>query len=206
MSSKAENFLDDETLEKLINADWPAILLRMIKYAEAKLKKFEALGITNLEHEDLVQEAIKRIFEARRRWNQEVYPDLESFLKSVIKSLASHATEPYRRYRHDRLGAQEEGHDPVEGEASQSDLALKVQNPEEIAMQNQRAEKIIEELSLLEEDDEEVQMVLMCIEDGVSKPREIAYQTGYDVKRVYNILRRIRRNLKKLLHDSQGEG
>jgi hypothetical protein len=43
------------------------------------------------------------------------------------------------------------------------------------------------------EGDEEMGIVVMCLQDGISKPREISEQTGYDVDRVNNILKRMRR-------------
>ena len=200
MSSRLDRFLDDEKLNELAEADWPVILPRIIKYAKAKVKKFQALGIPSLDPEDLVHEAILRAFSARREWNQERYPDVGSFLKSIISSLCSHELSHYKRFRHYRFGAFEEAtQDPLEAEASQVEpVASRSPNPEEVIVQEQRAKEIIEKISQLQEDDEEVQMVLLCAEEGISKPRDIAEQTGYEIKRVYNILRRLRRNLEKL--------
>ncbi|MDY6894062.1 MAG: hypothetical protein SVO01_01395 [Thermotogota bacterium] len=38
-------------------------------------------------------------------------------------------------------------------------------------------------------------MVLLCIEEGTSAPHDISDATGFDIKKVYNLLRKIRRKL-----------
>jgi hypothetical protein len=40
-------------------------------------------------------------------------------------------------------------------------------------------------------------LVIVCIEDGISKPRHIAEETGFEINKVNNLLRKLRRKLDK---------
>jgi DNA-directed RNA polymerase specialized sigma24 family protein len=195
--------LDEETREKLNNANWDTILPKVLKYAHWRARMYR--GLPSPESEDLVQEAISLAFGVgpdgtHRKWNCEKCPDLTQHLIGIIRSITSHETERLRKYRHKHFGATKEGNqqDRLEIEASLA-FSDKIPTPEQIIAGEQRAREIIEELDKISVGDEEMQLVLMCIfDDGFTKPQEIADATGYEVKSVYNILKRIRRKAREL--------
>jgi len=49
---------------------------------------------------------------------------------------------------------------------------------------------------VISDDNEDLGMVIMCYEDGISKPREIAEITGLDKDKVNNLKRTLKRKLK----------
>jgi DNA-directed RNA polymerase specialized sigma24 family protein len=193
--------LDEKTRETLDNAEWDKILPKVLKYATFRVNKYKFLGIPSAEPEDFVHEAIMMAYGAGakgsyRKWNRDRYPDLADFLISIISSITSHESEHYTKFRHKSFGSQEEGTlDPLEKEVSSVVSAL---SPEQLLIQGQRAKEIIEGINKAAEGDEEMQMVLLCIDEGLTKPVQIAGEAGYDVTRVYNILKRIRRKLREL--------
>jgi len=201
VQSEPEGHLDEKIREELDNAEWDKILPRVLKYAIYRVKKYELLSITCPDPEDLVNEAITLAYGADakgsyRKWNKERYPGLADFLISIVSSITSHEIDHLIKFRHEYFRSQEEGtQDPLEIEASS---VSKILSPEQIMVQEQRAKDIIEEFNRVVEGDEEIELILLCIEEGVTKPREIAKETGYDVKRVYNIMKRMRRKLQRL--------
>jgi len=54
--------------------------------------------------------------------------------------------------------------------------------------------------------DEEMEMIMMCIEDGISKPAIMSEVTGYEIKIVYKVLRRLRLKLKDLVPIARKNG
>lgn len=201
MQPDFNEYLDEKTCETLANAEWDKILPRLLKYATSRVNKYKFLGIPCVEPEDYVHEAITMAYGAgakgsNRKWNQERYPDLADFLISIISSITSHESEHYIKFRHKSFGSQEEGRlDPLEKEASS---VVTTPSPEQLVIQKQKAKEIIVGINKAVEGDEEMQMVLLCIEEGITKPNQIAGEVGYDVTRVYNILKRMRRKLREL--------
>jgi RNA polymerase sigma factor (sigma-70 family) len=202
------DYLDENTRKELDSADWEEILPRLLQYTRWQIKKHKWLGSISLDPEEFVQETIARAYGvgsggALRKWNQERCPDLADFLIGVIRSLTSHEIEHLSKFRHESFGSQveEKGtRDPIEIEASLAhEITSRTKNPEEAAAQEELARGVAEEAYRLTESDDEGQMVLMCIlDDGITKPKEIAEEIGYEVEKVYNIMKRLRRRLADL--------
>jgi len=71
----------------------------------------------------------------------------------------------------------------------------KAKNPEEELIEAENLQPLMDELNKLSNEDEDLGMIILCIEDGISKTRRIAEATGYDRKKVNNLLRKLRRRL-----------
>jgi hypothetical protein len=197
----------DPSIRKVLDrVDWKFILPKLLYYAQNQCRKFYWLGDQHLHPQDLVQEAISLAYGCGknggyRNWNKEYYPDLPSFLKSVIKSIVNHKIEHIKEFPHDSIdsheGKGEANLDVVDAQVSKSIYGGTSQcSPEGniLRVENEKVfSKRIMKLKSLGDGDEEMGLVMICFEDGISTPREIAETTGYDVKRVNNILKRIRR-------------
>ena len=136
----------------------------------------------------LAMEALSRVLDGRRRpWDPEKEPTLTAYLKSVVKSIFSETQKAAERESVE-LGAVDcEGRDLIAAGPSTdagADLEL------------ERAQ--LEEEILSEFHDDEDQLVLLCLFDGLVKPAEIAEETELSVADVYRIKRKIKRRLSHL--------
>lgn len=188
---------------ELDKQDWEKILPRVLKYAIARSKKYYWLGENVVEPQELIYEAISLAYgigenNTYRNWNKEKYPQLEDFLISIIESITSHKADHSMRIKKESLFS-EGGTKNFELSANSRMTGSKdcFNSPEEKMIQSESLEHLKDKLKSLAEEDEEAGLVILCLEEGISLPREIANETGYDVNRVYNILRRIRTNLKE---------
>ena len=136
----------------------------------------------------LAMEALGRVLEGRRRpWDPQKEQTLLAYLKSVVKSIFSELLEAATRESVEVAPVDSEGRDLVAAAASTdagADLELE---------QSQLQEAI---LGQFHEDDD--QLVLMCLFEGVVKPAEIADETGLSVKDVYRVKQKIKRRLSHL--------
>lgn len=136
----------------------------------------------------LAMEALTRVLDGRRRpWDPKKEPTLTAYLKSVVKSIFSETLKAAERERFELAAVDPEGHDLVAAAASRDagpDLAL------------ERAE--LQEKILREFNDDEDQLVLICLFEDLVKPAEIAEETGISVADVYRIKRKIKRHLSHL--------
>ncbi|MBW1947586.1 MAG: sigma-70 family RNA polymerase sigma factor [Deltaproteobacteria bacterium] len=179
--------------EELDKADWQEISLHLLRYANSKTKMLRAMGITDVDPEDLIQEAILLAYgigpnNTYRNWNKEVYPDLTGFLRSVIKSIVSHKMEKRKEIKAE----------PIDEAFDKDLMSLSPENPEALVSREHGLMKLKQAIYELIKGDEEVEMVWLCLEDGISKPQRIAEETGYDITTVNNALRRLRRKTKNL--------
>lgn len=194
---------DSSIYEELRKADWDAVLPRVLKYAVSRAKMFKWLG-DEVEPEDLVQEAISRAYGigtrgAYRNWNKETCPDLGDFLIGIIRSMTSHKAEHEAGFPSESI-FNEDG-SPKDAKILRSyneTVGLsKLNNPEEENIEKENLQALQEELDRLVDEDEDLGMVILCIEDGISEPRNIAELTGINKDKVNNLLRKLRRKLDK---------
>lgn len=219
--------LTPETKRKLDDANWEEIYLRLVNYVQMKGRALKwrtgnqsdfAQGMTA---EDLVQEAIKKLFSGERVWDYEKDPDLGKFLMdSVLKSMVSNLVRSK-----DNTSVQiipEESYRPLEEVAQvaspeddhATELMVRTKNPEEIALENEEererenkevaAKKILNNLMDLGKEDKEVNLILECTMEGIIEPRFIAQKTGLSVKQVNNAQKRFRRLLEKVRSELKG--
>ena len=136
----------------------------------------------------LAREALTRVLDGRRRpWDPLKEPTLAAYLKSVVKSIFSETMKAAERERVELAAVDPEGRDLVAAGPSTdagADLEL------------ERAQ--LEEEILAEFNDDEDQLVLICLFEDLVKPAEIAEETGLSVADVYRIKRKIKRRLSHL--------
>lgn len=189
--------------EDLKKADWDSALPRALKYAIAQSKKFKWLG-HKVEPEALVQEAFLRAYGigtggTYRNWNKKTCPDLGNFLIGIIRSMTSHMAEHETNFPTESLfyedGTPKDAKilEPYDENAG----VFTPKTPEEEIIEKENLEAIKNELDKLANSDEELGMVILCVEDGISEPRNIAQITGFDKAKVNNLLKRLRRGLGK---------
>ncbi|MGA3208779.1 MAG: hypothetical protein ABSE05_13280 [Syntrophales bacterium] len=194
----------------LEQADWKSILPQLLWFARLQCNKFYWLGDRHLHPQYLVQEAIALAFGrgengGYRNWNKEYYPDLTSFLKGVIKSIVSHKVDHLKEFPHDSFELKEEqGHGSMEEDIHVSKSIYDGMSGDSPEASFERFEKEKEfservmKLKSLAGGDEEMGIVMMCFEEGISTRREIAEATGYDVKSIDNITKRIKRKARDI--------
>lgn len=194
---------DPSIHEKLEKADWDAALPRVLKYAVSRAKIFKWLG-DEVEPEALVQEAIARAYGTGtrgnyRNWNREKCPDLANFLIGIIRSMTSHEAEHGSEFPKESL-FDEDGSLKDEKLLKSADEvagALMPKTSEVELIENENLRTLNDELDSISVEDEDLGLVIVCIEDGISKPRHIAEETGFEINKVNNLLRKLRRKLDK---------
>jgi len=192
---------DTSIRKELDKADWDSIYPVVLKYAISRAKIFSWLG-DEVNPENLVQEAMARAYGigsngTYRNWNKEKYPELQSFLISIIRSMTSHVAEHESEFPKESL-LNVDGLPKDKKLLESRDEIADFQNPktpEEELIETDNLKPLMEELSRLSNENEELGMVILCIQDGISRPRHIADETGYDIKKVNNLLRTLRRRL-----------
>ena len=197
MNQKSSKY-DPAIRTELDNADWENIFPRIYKYAMARSWRYYWLGYV-VEPEELVQEAISRAYgmgknETYRNWNKEKYPKLEDFLISIIESITSHEADHAKRIKFKPLFNEDGTLDDFEENISSDEMANKgiLNSPEDEIIQSESLQPLRDKLNSISENDEEIGIIILCLEDGISRPRHISNATGYNVKKVNNILRRLR--------------
>ena len=194
---------DPSIHEELRKADWDVALPRVLKYAVSRAKIFRWLG-DEVEPEALIEEAIARAYGVGirgnyRNWNTETCPDLASFLIGIIRSMTSHKAQHEAEFPSESL-FNEDGSpkdEKVLKHADETAGAFKPKTPEEEFIENENLQAFKDQLDRLSDGDEDLGMVILCIEEGISKPRHIVEETGFDKKKVNNLLKRLRRKLEK---------
>lgn len=169
------------------------LILELTEYADFLIRtraNWIARGVLPRGYDgpSLAMEALTRVLEGRRRpWDPQKEPTLLAYLRSVVKSIFSELLKAATRESVEVAPVDSEGRDLVAAAASTevgADLELE---------QSQLQEAI---LGQFHEDDD--QLVLMCLFEGVVKPAEIAAETGLSTKDVYRVKQKIKRRLSHL--------
>jgi hypothetical protein len=191
---------NDEIWQKLVEADWETITLRLLRYAHGKVQRHR--WSTGSSHslpegqspEDLVHCAIQRVFtgvkaqkrgekpgKGQRRWDGS--KELLYFLYDVIDSLISNLATSWDNKNVLRTS----------GELSAEDLAELNQTSPDKPQDNAEAEEFL--LNLIDEigDDPELTRLYDLFEQGYTKPAEIAQVMNLDATEVYQLKRKLRR-------------
>lgn len=190
-----------ERLQQVSKEEWEKTLAQVLYYARRKTV-FLSLLDYRIDSEELVQEAIGRAYGVGtgrfdnltyRNWNQDKYPLLADFLKSIVKSLVDHILKEHIGIQFlptvddDELQTQK-----VEELIQQQRPS---ENPENSLLTAERARELLAVLDAISSDDEEIGMYLLAVQEGHSEAVDQAKETGYDVKLIYNIRKRLRRKL-----------
>jgi len=202
----------DRVLDLLEAADWNDIILKLTRYAiwlarrytwrsgdPSRLPKGKA-------PEDIAIDAIEKVWNRTRDWNPDKYPDLLVHLKWIVKSDIEHIFSSMEHLKSGRISALkgDEETEPSYGETVRdpsSPTPETALTPEEelIAQEDKRLEeKLKDKLYAAVVGDEDLELLLLCFEEGVEKSELIASQTGWDVKKVYNLKRKLLRRATKI--------
>jgi len=185
-----------ERLQAIPEDEWRSILLELeVRAANITGWKYWSTPNGTLpegyEPHELAQEAITLLLdpESDRHWDPDKEPDVRKVLIGIVKSLASNLVKSADHQRVQRMGSTEQVA-VATGAPSPSLTPLEdLERAEEIETAKRQRDWCWEQL-----EGEEEQEVFIGLEEGL-KPAEIAEQTEIDVKRVYQVVRNIKRRL-----------
>jgi DNA-directed RNA polymerase specialized sigma24 family protein len=177
---------DKKTLEALDAADWEDISSKLLHYAlhlmETKTVQRLPDGMTA---EDVVVAIIEKVYSGHRKWNPERVPDLLFYLKRVLESdLSGHGlldprkveNEPDYRENDEILDKLE---DKPDTEAYIDDEPF--------------TQALYHEIK----DDDELELIVAALELDITRPADIAKETGIPVENIYIAQRRLKRKAKR---------
>jgi len=203
---------EKEIFELLEKADWKDILLRLTKFAywQAKRYSWRTKGINQLPGgktpEDVVCEAIHKIWNGTRNWDPDKYPDLLIHLMWIVKSDIGHLCSSLEHKKTGQLvenGAEDNKEASFNGVCSdpQSEIHGHIPTPEEIIdikAKEEREQKLKKMLFDIVKDDEDLEILFLCFDEGIYKPSDISKETGWDISKVYNLKRKLQRKAPKI--------
>jgi DNA-directed RNA polymerase specialized sigma24 family protein len=159
-----------------------------------------------------------------RNWNKERYPDFYEFVISVIDSLTNHQVAHACQFRRESF-YNEDGSEKIYRKfsaaatcATSAEADLEPPDPDRPVKQKEvkfyplrdeplTAEELLDNeqgyrrlLGFIQEataGDDDMALVMLCLEDGIAKPADIAAITELDIKTVYAVLKKLRNHLRK---------
>ena len=178
----------------LDNYDWEDTAPRLLKYALQKVRCLTWKGVPKSGEiaQEVVQEAIVKTFSGERSWFPEKHPDLFIHLKSVIKSLISHAVNSMHNTKHVFESSIYPENNTSFFEKKESEVTSPLQNILEEEAEKE-ANEFLYNLTDYLHDDTALIKLLECFIDGINKPRDIAKKLNIDIAAVYNLQKRMRR-------------
>ena len=202
----------DRVLELLEAVDWNDIILKLTYYAiwRAHCYIWKSGDPNRLPKgktpEDIAIEAIKKVWEKKRGWDPDKYPDLLVHLKWIVKSDIEHLFSSMEHQKTGRIPTlkddEETGpsYDEIVRDSSSHKLETTSTPEEELIAQEDRRleEKLKNELYTAIKGDADLELLLLCFEEGIDKPEEIAGQTGWEVKKVYTLKKKLFRKASKI--------
>src|SRR5262249_45983653 len=147
--------------------------------------------------EDLVSQAVAKVFSGERKWDWGRHPNLEEFLKGVIDSLMNSLVNAIDNRVVKKLPAEPEKLEALLDKMSLSSANQHRMAPEAALLQAEREGEILKSISELIGDDPDLVKLWNCIRQGISKPKQIAEATGLPIEDVYNLGEKLRRRLKE---------
>lgn len=172
--------INDEILSLLVNHDWQTTIPNLLIHAQGRLKGKTVPG--SFTANDYVQDAYERVHNGDRNWDPVKDPDLLTYLESVIDSLISASIKS----RYNNL--------------SEIDLNMfDPQSSEDIfgsLIASELYDCIVDKIK----DDMDLQLLFCCITDyGKTKPQEIAEELGWEISKVNNLKKKLKRIVFKIL-------
>jgi len=187
----------DRILELLERADWKDITFRLTNYAIWKACRYNWKSGSpdqlpgGKTPQDMALDAIKKVWAGVREWDPDKYPNLYTHLKWIVDSDIDHLL---KSKEHDKSRRMLE---------TRFDQASETPNPEEqlIDKENKALEdEIRDEFYAMVEGDEDLETLMLCFDEGIDKPQDIADQTGWDISKANNVKRKLFRKAAKLKH------
>lgn len=182
-------------LERVAPEEQVALLKRLAVYAERRLSRRNLVWLNRRgrrgdgpEHaEDVVGDAFQKALSGERAWNQKKYPDIERFLRSVIRSMVNHELESAENKQTVKLNPppDEPDADPLAAlPCEQTSVAERLAHEETLAMIRDAVEG-----------DEDLECYLMAVEEGYTKRSEAAAAMGVSLSEYDNIKKRFARKI-----------
>ncbi len=206
---------DDEVLERLESADWKNIIVQLTRYAawHASWYKWKTGDPGQLPRgmtpQDIAINAIKKVWDRTRAWDPEKYPDLLVHLQWIVDSDLNHLFDSKEHLTTNRIIESEEEESPeltynnlIHSSSPPLSETIHNRTPEErliIREEEEREERAKKELYALVKGDEDLELLLMCFEEGMDKPEQIAAAMGCDVAKVYNLKRKLSRKASAIM-------
>jgi len=170
-----------ESIQHILNRqDWEPIITKLTAYV-INLCKYPPYSLPGgKEPEDIVMDAIEKVYTGDRQWDPEMNPDFYLYLKSVIKSLVSNektsnASKLMQAIPEHFTVSHEDGTEE-ELYCYQIDVFIQKKLP----------------------DDDPLRLIYKALKDGY-KPAQIATDTGLEIATIRNLQKRLSRELNKIL-------
>jgi hypothetical protein len=201
----------DRVLELLEAAKWRDIIIRLTYFAVIQFRRYgwrPGLPKGN-SPEDIALNAIEKVWDGTRDWDPDKYPDLLVHLKWIVRSDIEHLFSSLEHKTTGRMPVliKDDGTEVELGETAREhphSISGKVLTPEEelIAAYNRRSEQaLLAELYDAVKGDEDLELLLLCFEEGIDKPEVIAIETKWEIDKVYNLKRKLLRKAAKIGKD-----
>lgn len=176
------------------------LLDRLTTYAERKytrlgwFKNGQYRSPSGQGPDDVAAEAIVRLIEGRRNYDEQKHPDLLVYLRSVVDSIVSHVIESADFKKRKSMP-----HVVVEdGEIEEIEIESGVADPSLVYMQKDLVERINAILQERFAQDDVVLGILECMKAGIYNRPEIAEYLDVKTKDFDNAQKRLRREFDKI--------
>ncbi len=177
--------------EQYTDKEWKQILLQLRNYAKAKSTILPA----DMEPDDLASEALTRVLEGSRKWNQDKYPDIIFLLKSTVDSIISKIWK-----LKDNVHRLREC-----GEYTNIKALENYESPEaEKNEMNEVLESRLDEIRSYIEGDNELEELFLAIEYGNFSRKEIIEVLKWETKKFDNAMKRLKRIVKNKNEEMKG--
>lgn len=191
--------MDKKIKELIETADWHDITRRLAGYALSRVRyvfgikdKLTVLPM-GASVESVVQESIKKLLDGTRQWNPDQV-DLLGFLMGVVKSEISHLAA----LKDNQLTDKAHSTDNLD---NRGDEEL---NPEERLIKKEEERLIAEVYQKLigqAEKNSDYETIALCIMSGITKPADIAEQSGIEINKVYRLKRTWQKDFELILRE-----
>lgn len=185
--------IDGVLLEELKGLDWVNITRVLTAYSIVKTKNKNFSR--DKEPKDFVQDAILRVFEGRRKWDKQHYPDIIDFLKGVVDSLISNEINSSKNKNEENSVA------AIVENSEKSFNSEIVSSPEEVLVEEEEQEEYLEAQSQQYEevmdaikDDDDLLIYVEYLKKGY-KPAEVSKKMGVEISEVYNLTKKLKRRI-----------
>ena len=179
-------------------------LVRLEEYAQNRISAIGPYAANGRDHDDLLQEAVRRLLDGRRHW----YPDNVDIVKYLIRVIESIASEWAAHHKRNRLSPE---YAALESERTKDNEAGKPVSPfdvigadglnveEQAIVDDIEAERkaVADEIEASCAADEPASLVLLDLQSGMKGPA-IQQDLGCTETEYRTIVRRIHRRARKI--------
>lgn len=168
--------MDQEIIRRLDEHDWNGSIIKLTAYVIILCRASGGKGISGgLEPDDVVMEAIEKVYQGVRKWDPENDPDLHLYLKSVVKSILYNKINAADNRILTGILLEDMREDPAAN--AESELY---------------ARELDQSISIAMRGDPELCLVYKALKDGLS-PAKIAEEYAIEINMVRNAQKRLRR-------------